>query len=125
MHYYITFLYFYQGFIGGAPDGIIWFATGGGGVSRYDGKEFVNFTTRDGLSNEFVICIYRDPDGILWVGTLGGGVCMYDGIAWSSLDSRDGMAGDHIWDIEPDPDGSMWFGASEGLTRYRRNTTSS
>ena len=105
------------------PDGVMWFGVWGGGVSRYDGKEFSSFTTRDGLSNEFVICIYRDPDGILWVGTLGGGVCMYDGIAWSSLDSRDGLAGNHIWDIEPDPDGNLWIGASEGLTRYRRNTT--
>ena len=35
-------------------DGYLWFGsrshnTGGGGISRYDGKEFKNFTTKDGL----------------------------------------------------------------------------
>ena len=31
--------------------GMMWFGTRGGGISRYDGREFVNSTTRDGLAN--------------------------------------------------------------------------
>ena len=34
------------------PDGVMWFGTKGGGVSRYDGKEFINLTTEDGLEHK-------------------------------------------------------------------------
>lgn len=46
----------------------MWFGTQGG-VSRYDGKEFVNFTLRDGLAGNIVKTIEGDPDGSLWFGT--------------------------------------------------------
>ena len=32
-----------------ATDSALWFATGGGGISRYDGSQFINYTTEDGL----------------------------------------------------------------------------
>ena len=104
-----------------APDGVMWFGTWGG-ISRYDGKRFANFTTQDGLAHDFITTIYRDPDDVLWFGTDGGGVCMYDGTAWSSLDSRDGLAGNIVRAIDPAPDGSLWFGTNGGLTRYRRSS---
>ena len=33
------------------PDGVMWFATDGCGVSRYDGRTFANFIARDGLTH--------------------------------------------------------------------------
>ena len=42
--------------------GNIWFGTGGG-VSRYDGKSFRNFTTTDGLTNNDVHAIVQDKTG--------------------------------------------------------------
>ena len=35
-------------------DNVMWFATHGGGVSRYDGKTFVNLTKSDGLLSNWV-----------------------------------------------------------------------
>ena len=46
-------------------DGIMWFGTHGGGVSRYDGKKFISFTTEDGLAHDCVHAIHRDPEAIL------------------------------------------------------------
>ena len=40
-----------------------------GGVSRYDGKSFVNYTTEEGLPDNFVWSIVRDKDGDCWCGT--------------------------------------------------------
>ena len=37
--------------------GNIWFGTQGGGVSKYDGKSFTNFTTAQGLADNFVLSI--------------------------------------------------------------------
>ncbi len=50
-------------------DGNIWFATGGGGISRYDGKTFTNFTEKEGLVNNYVFSILQDHKGNLWFGT--------------------------------------------------------
>src|SRR5438128_6081966 len=37
--------------------GNLWFGTTGEGVYVYDGKSFVNYTTKDGLSDNNVMCI--------------------------------------------------------------------
>ncbi|MFC1714943.1 two-component regulator propeller domain-containing protein [Candidatus Poribacteria bacterium] len=113
------------------PDGVMRFETQGGGVSRYDGKRFVNvsrydgersvnFTTKDGLADNSVTGIH----GVMWSGTFNGGISMYDGAAWTSLDTRDGLAGNTVLGIFQDPDGSLWFATDGGITRYRRSTTS-
>lgn len=64
--------------------GNLWFATTKRGLYRYDGKSFVHFTKKDGLSNNHVICIYEDKAGILWFGTYEG-VCYYDGKSFKSF----------------------------------------
>ena len=102
------------------PDGIMWFGTNGG-VSRYDGKEFKNFTTEDGLASNAVLAVHSDADGVMWFGTHGGGVSGYDGVAWTSLDTRDGLADNRVLSIESDTDGTLWFATFDGLTRYRRS----
>jgi hypothetical protein len=54
--------------------GNLWFGTNGGGVSKYDGKDFINYTTAQGLANNVVWSIVEDKSGNLWFGTDGGGV---------------------------------------------------
>jgi hypothetical protein len=57
-------------------DGSLWIATTGG-VSRFDGKEFTNLTTQDGLLDDAVYNLWREPSGIWWFCT-GHGVSRYD-----------------------------------------------
>ena len=57
--------------------GNLWF--GGAGLSRYDGKSFTRFTTKDGLANLGVWSILEDTSGNLWVGTRETGLYLYDG----------------------------------------------
>ena len=38
-------------------DSVMWFGTGEGGVSLYDGKRFISFTTEDGLADNRVNAI--------------------------------------------------------------------
>ena len=52
--------------------GNLWFATSGGGVSRYDGKSFKSYTATQGLINNVVLSILEDKDSNLWIGTFGG-----------------------------------------------------
>lgn len=59
--------------------GNLWVGTVDAGVWRYDGKNFVNFTTKDGLTGNAVNTIYKDRQGALWFGTDGNGICKFNG----------------------------------------------
>jgi ligand-binding sensor domain-containing protein len=58
--------------------GGLWFGSIGSGVYYYDGKSFQNFTTKNGLVNNEVTCIYEDKTGNIWFG-VNGGLSRYDG----------------------------------------------
>lgn len=59
--------------------GYLWVATAEGLV-RYDGTEFVTFTTRQGLAEDFVTGLYEDSTThSLWVTHYQGGVSRWDG----------------------------------------------
>jgi len=122
-------------------DGVMWFGTGGG-VSRYDPRgmgdcatnssrgmgdcpHFVNFTSKDGLANNWVNAIYQDPDGVMWFGTGNiwtndkGGISCYDGKGYFNLTTKDGLVSNKTWSICCDSDGVMWFGTlGGGVSRY-------
>ena len=60
-------------------NGNIWFGDRDTGIWKYDGKQFENYTTKDGLINDFAISIYDDRNGELWVGTVDGSVYKFSG----------------------------------------------
>ena len=101
-------------------DGMLWFATSGGGVSRYDGVEFVNFTKeKDGLAHDTVYRLHETRDGMLWFATLGGGVSRYDGVSFVNFTTNDGLAHNWVFDIHETRDGMLWFATSGGgISRY-------
>ncbi|HYE59437.1 MAG TPA: two-component regulator propeller domain-containing protein, partial [Rhodothermales bacterium] len=51
--------------------GFIWMATDAG-VVRYDGRDFVTWTTAEGLPHNYVYTLHELPDGALWIGTYSG-----------------------------------------------------
>jgi len=99
-------------------EGNIWFATQGGGVSKYDGKSFVNFTVEQGLVHNYVRSIARDNQGNLWFGTSGGGVSKYDGKSFKNFTVDQGLADNFVRSIALDKEGVLWFGTNGGVSRY-------
>jgi len=61
------------------PDGSMWIAALGGGLTYYQAGKFHNFTVKDGLPSDDVGSLYRDSAGTLWVGTGAGVVRMVNG----------------------------------------------
>jgi two-component system, sensor histidine kinase ChiS len=100
-------------------DGNLWLGIEGGGVSRYDGKYFTNFTSEDGLANNKVYAIEEDREGNLWISTWEDGICRYDGERFTNFTVEDGLANNTVWAIEEDRNGNMWFGTmGSGVSRY-------
>ena len=110
------------------PDGVMWFGMGNwysrngvvfrGGVSRYDGNQFINFTTKNGLANNWVNAIHRDPDGVMWFGKSLGGISRYDGNQFVNFTTKDGLADNWVNAIHRTSDGVMWFGTIGGVSCY-------
>ena len=59
-------------------NGYLWFGTQGGGLCRFDGREFKTFTKSNGLLSNDVTSVAEDNSGNIWVGTTEG-LCMFDG----------------------------------------------
>jgi len=115
-------------------DGNLWFGTTGEGVYRYDGKEFIQFTEKDGLSNNKVWSILEDKSGDIWFGT-DDGVSRYDGKTISKipfiLTSVSGFGTptpqsgiNAVWSMMQDKSGIIWFGTSLDLYCYDGKTFS-
>ena len=112
-------------------NGNLWFGTTGEGVYRYDGKEFLQFTEKDGLSNNSIWSILEDKSGNIWFGT-DNGVSRYDGKSISIIPLIINNSGGYglsvirpgknaVWSILQDKTGIIWFGTSEGLYWYDGN----
>lgn len=99
-----------------APDGQIWAGTWGGGVSRYDGRKWTNFTVNDGLAGNIVYSIAQDANGVFWFGT-NGGVSRYDGKTWRNVTRREGLLDSNVYALAVDVKGGVWAGTKRGVSR--------
>ncbi len=93
--------------------GNIWFGTKAG-VSKYDGRSFVHYTEKEGLSNNIVLSMLQDKDGNLWFGTEGGGACRYDGKKFTRFSEKEGFSSNTVLSIIQDKKGNIWFGTNGG-----------
>lgn len=59
--------------------GNIWFGDRDAGIWKYDGKQLENYTTKDGLANDFVLSIYEDRNRELWFGMTDGSIYTFNG----------------------------------------------
>lgn len=95
-------------------DGRLWIGTYGGGLYRYDGRGFEEFTTAHGLGSNLVRTLYQDRRGTLWVGTHEGGVS-YGGYGrFRTLNVAAGLSSDTVRVVFEDRDGRLWIGTNAG-----------
>jgi ligand-binding sensor domain-containing protein len=113
--------------------GNLWFGSAGEGVYFYDGKNFTNFTTKDGLTNNIVWSILEDNTGNIWFGT-SEGICRYDtrGRTFMSIpiivpngrylhpytSTNNPSAKNDVSSIMQDKSGKLWFGTTDGVYCY-------
>jgi len=97
-------------------DDRIWAGTWGGGVSVYNGQEWVNYTVLDGLASNIVYSMSSGPDGAVWFGT-SKGLSRFKDDLWQSYNKLDGLLDNHVYAVQVSADGSVWAGTRHGVTR--------
>lgn len=102
--------------------GNLWFATDGGGVSRYDGKSFAHFTEREGLSSNYVRSILEDQNGNIWFATIAG-ISRYDGKSFTNFSTHEGLKNNSVWSVMEDRVGNIWLSTyGGGVSRHDGKT---
>jgi len=99
-------------------DGIVWAGTWGGGLSRFDGRNWKHYTVKDGLPGNHVFMLHRDQKGVLWIGT-NEGLARKDGEKFTVLSTADGLFSNTVFSMATAADGDQWIGSFGGVTRLK------
>jgi ligand-binding sensor domain-containing protein len=104
-------------------DGVVWCGTWGGGLSRFDGKNWRNYTMADGLPGNLIFMLNRDPSGKLWIGT-NNGVAVLEGEKVVAkklklMTTKDGLFSNTVFSMATGEDGSKWLGSFGGVTHLK------
>ncbi len=92
---------------------------GSGGLTRYDGEDFISFPELAGLNKDDVYEIYRDVAGNIWIGTRNQGVYKYDGKQFANYSENNTESGfpKSVVSILADSEENIWLGCAGGLFR--------
>jgi ligand-binding sensor domain-containing protein len=101
-------------------DGQVWAGTWGGGLSRFDGKRWITYTTNEGLPGNHIFVLHVTPQGQLWIGTNNGLVKWQSGKFSKPLTTADGLFANGVFSMATNRDGAMWLGSFGGVAYLRR-----
>jgi len=93
--------------------GYLW-SGGYGGLSRFDGKNFLNFNRRDGLNDQNVNVVTTDEDGVIFVGT-NNGLHLLKGQKFQSYGNQAGSRNFFVNALCKGSHHQMYVGTSRGL----------
>jgi sugar lactone lactonase YvrE len=99
---------------------VLWLGTQSGGLWRYDGDVWTNYTTSNsGLTHNRVDALALDPWGRVWVGSVLGVDC-FDGNSWQQYTPDNStLPSGIVYDISFDSDGIGWFATYHNLSRWQ------
>lgn len=110
-------------------DGVVWFGTNGGGITKFDGKFFENITDKVGLADNVVFCMAKDNQGRILIGT-NNGLSVYDPKIVSknkrnrikNYTTRDGLSHNRILSITINNSGTATLGTAKGVSVFSNGT---
>ena len=96
---------------------------GSGGLTKYDGESFTNYSNIEGLNNSDVFDIYKDSDNNIWIGTTNKGAYKYNGKSFVNykFNNIKNLPTYAIQNILQDKNGIFWFGCSGGLFKLKKS----
>ncbi len=92
--------------------GNLWFATYGAGVFMYNGTEWTQFTTADGLESNNNYTLTIGPGNSIWVASYSGLCVYFEGEWWKIIDFHPDMGESSIYAMAFDQTGNLWVGCN-------------
>lgn len=99
--------------------GVVWAGTWGGGLSRFDGKNWTTFTTAEGLPGNHVFMLHIAEDKSFWIGTNNGLARMRDG-KFTVYNTNNGLFANNVFSMAASGDGSLWIGSYGGVAHIAK-----
>ena len=99
--------------------GTVWAGTWGGGLGRFDGKKWTNYTTKEGLPGNHVSLLHVSRQGQLWIGTNNGLAQLKDG-KFAVMTTHDGLFANTVFSMAAALDGGIWVGSYGGVAHIRQ-----
>jgi len=97
--------------------GYLWFATNGGGISKFDGVNFTTISTEDGLPSNYARCLTSDSL-CMYVGT-GRGLAVFGATgSVKSYGIEDGLENEIINDLVIH-NGTLWIATNHGVFTFK------
>jgi ligand-binding sensor domain-containing protein len=103
-----------------------WVGTYGGGLSHFNGSNWKNQNTPDGLNDAFIYDIQFEKDNI-WLATWSGvNFSKWDSNQknpWKTLtveNSNGGLIDNWVYAVEIEKSGRVWFGTESGVSTYHK-----
>ena len=104
------------------PRGAVWMGVNGG-IVRYDGTNWTEFTRTNGAPGRYVGGIETGTDGSTWFGAFDGGLSRFAGGVMKPLAPDLGtFIPSSSWIIYRAANGELWFVTPSGVTRYDGTT---
>ncbi|GAB4036998.1 hypothetical protein GCM10028809_50800 [Spirosoma gilvum] len=100
-------------------DGYLWVGTYGG-ISRFDGTTFKNFTVNDGLVNNQAMSICQDKNQAIWIGTFNG-ISIWKQGHFRNITSVGNAPIERVYSITQTRDGRIWATCDEGLLYFENS----
>jgi len=100
-------------------DDNMWFGGDKKGLSKFDGKSFINFNSNNGLPDVAITKIVEDISGRIWLGTSSTGIIKFDGINFQNYSTDQGLNNNSIRSLLSSKNGILWIGTEgAGIAKY-------
>ncbi|MDP2385351.1 MAG: histidine kinase [Bacteroidota bacterium] len=100
--------------------GYLW-STGYGGLSKFDGKEFINYSPKQGLANHYCNAISSCGKGNLWIATKSGLNEFINEKEFKTYTVANGLPSDNISSLATNKADRLFVGTDKGLCYVKDN----
>ncbi|WP_461630186.1 sensor histidine kinase [Labilibaculum euxinus] len=97
--------------------GNLWMGTNGGGISRFNGKEFFSYNKTHGLADNNIRALLQDTKDNLWIGT-SIGISSFNGVSFHNYDKKDSLLNAIYFQILEDNKGRIWALGADQNNRF-------
>ncbi|MCC7431100.1 response regulator, partial [bacterium] len=100
----------------------LWIGTDSQGLLKFDGKDYISYSNKNGFTSYFPSCITEDLSGNIWVGTTNSGIFKFDGNKFQNFSHREGLSRENTFLITCDDKNNIWVGTSIGVDKLEQTT---